>query len=527
MVFNIVNEQHGLLCAVLDCLTVRELIRYSNVSRMCRQGYSSYCQTAFAPQNVLKDYFTPVEIDSFRRLQLQTGMVISGSTALALASCAENFANSDLDLYAEGESVAEVAEWLASAGFVRKALMGYNRPDMLLSPADVPAGENGWAISDKRFGGGPHGAYSPGVLAVNEYVRERPDGKGSARVQLIACMHTVGATILNFHSTAVMNIVSAHAIYCLYPESTFINKMSYMRVQREGEKDQIAKYESRGFTAEPMVSPFPLSGELVPGKQCLADSFTWVIPLAHPDVAENDSHIARLSDPIRGTSWTLHWTPDFLELRFHIIKACMLKCGLTVADTTSWHRVLDSSLQEVWNCLTFEGLDMKHVRASARYSKVFLYCLQYMDGLLEANVQRERELLEYIWQDGVRYPVGNIIDAADIWRQVPAVMRDLRSFAFMMVRTLNSRDEDYGMSFNVRSNLPLERQNAMEKQFAERWEALTRGANYVDEVYQEMPCRKYTLNRSHTAVLIIRTMRVREIVDAEFYILLSVHYHYT
>ena len=99
------------------CLSAAELYRYSQTSKAAHRSVTSYVRRAFQLEHVLGSYFTSPQILEFRRLQFETGMFISGSTALQFFDRTV-YPDSDLDLYVERRYHVPIALWLESIGYI-------------------------------------------------------------------------------------------------------------------------------------------------------------------------------------------------------------------------------------------------------------------------------------------------------------------------------------------------------------------------------------------------------------------------
>lgn len=73
-------------------------------------------QHAFSVDKLLSPYFTSTEVIRFRKLQCDTGALISGSTALQFFDRV-TYSESDLDVYVEHRFSRTLAEWLLEIGY--------------------------------------------------------------------------------------------------------------------------------------------------------------------------------------------------------------------------------------------------------------------------------------------------------------------------------------------------------------------------------------------------------------------------
>jgi hypothetical protein len=131
---------------------------------------------AYKLEKVLSPYFSEIQIPRFRSLQMQTGMLISGSTALQFFLRAP-WAGSDLDLYVERQYASNVAHFLLDCGYIHEP---YERQI-----------QNAFQHSIH------HPAYyaGSGIRTVFNFK------KGSLNIQVIVASSSVMHCIFSFHSS--------------------------------------------------------------------------------------------------------------------------------------------------------------------------------------------------------------------------------------------------------------------------------------------------------------------------------------
>ncbi|KAJ8463889.1 hypothetical protein ONZ45_g17424 [Pleurotus djamor] len=217
-------------------------------------------------ERLISRHFYPRHFDAFREMQALTGLIISGSTTLNFFTF-EGHQSSDLDLYVNILGAEYVSVWLDSVGckphfrldpisfqFVvgrrLQEMLGMTLEDVrALVPADIKR-------KMQDLGGVPmfeseHAPYmdscrytSPHLLGVIDYL----SAKGS-RIQLMVCVGGVMDCVLRFHSSSVMNIATAHACYCLFPNETLRMRLS-LAFRSEDTKTRYGhqKYRRRGWT---------------------------------------------------------------------------------------------------------------------------------------------------------------------------------------------------------------------------------------------------------------------------------------
>lgn len=91
-------------------------MRYARICRTAKYAVSSYIRRTFKLERLLGPFFSETQILEFRRLQFETGALISGSTALQFFD-RSFYPDSDLDIYVHFENMREIALWLDSIGY--------------------------------------------------------------------------------------------------------------------------------------------------------------------------------------------------------------------------------------------------------------------------------------------------------------------------------------------------------------------------------------------------------------------------
>ncbi|KAJ3720686.1 hypothetical protein C8R42DRAFT_538107, partial [Lentinula raphanica] len=161
---------------------------------------------------ILSAYFTRDEVDSFRNLQAVTGMVISGSSALQFFNREvydTNDHRSDLDTYCVLSKCDAVGDWLLSHNYEyqpqRNQLPCF--ADDWKKTQESKSTSIDTNLESERY---PSRTFA----SVWNFIR---DGR---TVQVIAVKVSVVESILSFHSTCVMNIITHRAAYCLFAKAT-------------------------------------------------------------------------------------------------------------------------------------------------------------------------------------------------------------------------------------------------------------------------------------------------------------------
>lgn len=172
------------------------MIHFGQINKAARTAVANYSQLNFDIKRVLSPYFSEEDIKSFRQLQLTTGTVISGSTAVQFFD-RTTYPESDLDVYVEHQYCRDVAWWLMSRGYEFKP----SRPEQPKSFVAAfrtwsPDVDGIWAL----FVQDPVGYLGHGVTDIFDFFKV-----GSQRkVQLISTRGCPMEVILNFHSSKLI-----------------------------------------------------------------------------------------------------------------------------------------------------------------------------------------------------------------------------------------------------------------------------------------------------------------------------------
>ncbi|KAF9019136.1 hypothetical protein BDZ89DRAFT_1044066 [Hymenopellis radicata] len=160
------------------------------------------------PFNVMiAPFMTLTSAPAFRQLLADTNAVVSGSSALAFFNIG-SFVGADLDIYTKFESVYLVGSFFIGMGyhFVPHLRQHFPFPALACygSPDDYPGDDSLVYLSS---------------TIVDVFTFMNHAGK---KVQVIASRLSFMHTILSFHSTLVMNFITATHAISLYPFQAFI-----------------------------------------------------------------------------------------------------------------------------------------------------------------------------------------------------------------------------------------------------------------------------------------------------------------
>ncbi|KAJ4489698.1 hypothetical protein C8J55DRAFT_390463, partial [Lentinula edodes] len=164
----------------------------------------------------------------FPRYKATTGLIVSGSTALSFFTRVPYGGN--LDTYCQLSQAQTVGQWYESHGFT-------------FAPTDK---QNPLFTTDYLLDDDIREYRVKNIESVWNFIR------GQHRVQLIATRGSPLETILSFHSTCVMNILTHRAAYCLFPQLTLEDKTTLLidlvSPLTEIQTAAVRKYALRGFT---------------------------------------------------------------------------------------------------------------------------------------------------------------------------------------------------------------------------------------------------------------------------------------
>ncbi|KAJ4464241.1 hypothetical protein C8J55DRAFT_407604, partial [Lentinula edodes] len=230
---------------ILDNLSPVELESFSRCNRKFQHFVKIYKTSVFRIEKIYGTFFDPPEvIGEFQDLQGSTGLVVSGSTALGFFT--RGHYAGDLDTYCQLLHSRVVGHWYQSHGY------GYVPTDGQLDDLDADIDRVNAAIR----------ADTPTIAVfedtdIREYKLHNIAAvwnfqHGPRQIQLVATKYSPLKTILSFHSTCVMNVVTHRAAYCLYPKLTLESRATLLVDMEipltEVQAYAVDKYVRRGFS---------------------------------------------------------------------------------------------------------------------------------------------------------------------------------------------------------------------------------------------------------------------------------------
>ncbi|KAK6519736.1 hypothetical protein TWF506_000035 [Arthrobotrys conoides] len=139
---------------------------------------------------------------------------------------------------------------------------------------------------------------------------ERPTHRGQV-VEIRVCSNSpLGAFLAAVNTTHLLNLVTSHKAYALFPKSAFMHKMSFITrdLNTDSVQHSLLRYSQYDYDFRPIIwnsSPLPYTQEITCPRR-VGDKFTWVI--------EFDNHgIPAPAVPqhvIESTCFRLSVTPD-------------------------------------------------------------------------------------------------------------------------------------------------------------------------------------------------------------------------
>ncbi|RPD65283.1 hypothetical protein L226DRAFT_456156 [Lentinus tigrinus ALCF2SS1-7] len=278
--------RHPVYDTIFSCLTPASFARISRVCRDIREGAVDFATRAYNINRRLGYYFSdPL---AFRALMARTRFFISGSFALQFFD-RTFYPGSDLDLYVQKAlDVLEIGRWLEKEGYTYKPTVAQR--------ATVDAQikiRQAWGETEVYNGGLVVGD----VLSFEKQVQD-VSGTETRKVQLVVPSprhRSPLETILNFHSTCVMNVITHDAAYSLYPYATFELNSSAVLTKDTSPRttNALEKYVGRGFRMldAKILSTNPKGDQttfVVDLQRQVADEHSWIIPLSTNGLPRNE-----------------------------------------------------------------------------------------------------------------------------------------------------------------------------------------------------------------------------------------------
>ncbi|KZP15443.1 hypothetical protein FIBSPDRAFT_81987 [Athelia psychrophila] len=364
--------------------SILDILAFRLTCHLARRAADVYTARAYDMDRALLGFFG--DPAGFRWMQADTGTLISGSFAVQYFERAF-YPEADMDLYAHPGFALAVGEWLHSDGY--RLVDGTKRGG--LADRDFWRGmhNNNWTglggatvsvpHDDDPLDGNDSDEYgSDHVDDVYTWHKPKATGGLPLVVQVISCKRSPLQTIVAFHSTVVLNVISHQAAYAFYPLSTFGHHHGLELLPTATPAAAAhQKYRDRGWT----IDCSRTGGHYYPSKtRWPTDVHTWVIPSPCPGLAPDRP------DSLRANSFVLQGVDRYpYSVSSGILVHPALRLQYAVADALV--------LRDVEHTLEF------HWRVNRRR--------------LEALSVRER-YRQWIWMDD--WAQKKLIEAQDKWR---------------------------------------------------------------------------------------------------------------
>ncbi|PPQ96722.1 hypothetical protein CVT26_010275 [Gymnopilus dilepis] len=222
-------------------LDIDAIISLSKTSSALHSAYTFYAKEAWDPTKRFASWFKNPA--AFRRLLSRTNSVISGSFALQFFD-RSYYPTGDMDIYLRVAGADEVCRWLTRQDYT---YVRQNKTYPHVISRD--------RVHFDRAVRNLSSSVSP-LLAVYNFERKLELSKTESIVRhvqvIVVDTDPIEHILFDFHSTVVMNFITAERAVSIFPHSTFIDRLSYTSKVRDkaiiDKPDWRIKYERRGFT---------------------------------------------------------------------------------------------------------------------------------------------------------------------------------------------------------------------------------------------------------------------------------------
>ncbi|KAF7985885.1 hypothetical protein HWV62_43764 [Athelia sp. TMB] len=308
------------------------LFKFARTCQAAHCSVQSWMAKAYAINpHLSRFFFDPVR---FRNLQARTGSLISGSNALQFLD-RTFYENSDLDLYVHSVHAIEVGIHLMKMeGYV------YLGGHASLLPASGTTDTDEFMVDEMEA---RETLYSAGAIHdVLRFMRPGPNGS-RLNLQLILTITSCFETVMRFHSTCVMNLISWDYAVALYPRATFelsINQRCHIipfslfpsEIAR-AESDATAaieKYRARGKVDIPWSEREESKLAFFEGvHRYVGDNFCWTLPLdttgIKPWRSEPRSPPRLTPDLVFNNGWTMVVHQERMTPAYSVLTSPLLK----------------------------------------------------------------------------------------------------------------------------------------------------------------------------------------------------------
>ncbi|PPR00567.1 hypothetical protein CVT24_005470 [Panaeolus cyanescens] len=334
-------------------LEPEDLARLGKVSLNMRALRNHALLYRYSIAKLLRNFMPPRLYLPFREAQQRSRAVISGSAVLEYLAEAD-FGIPDLDIYVPQARSKMLLEFMTDnfeiVPTVPKRKVALFSPNNLVPPYIEAQNQSEFLIHNDS------GYSDTSIAAVHNF-----HYKGRI-LQVISCLTSPMDTILRFHSTVVMNVVTATHAYCLYPRPTLTHMRGLINGDRTPENDLcLDKYKGRGYS---FISSVPNSSlrscalsPLSTKRRFVGDVHSFAIPLRR-------SETLPVKDTIMVNSWEL-WYKRYCwqaETSYSVFSAPRLSSPMVACNSkvfsairrafTSHRNVVDDDFEEMDGVVT-------------------------------------------------------------------------------------------------------------------------------------------------------------------------------
>ncbi|KAG1881323.1 hypothetical protein F4604DRAFT_1577927 [Suillus subluteus] len=361
----------------------RELM---HLGRSCHAAYAAfkdYSRRAFSINRHLSDFISKPLL--FRGLQARTGTLIAGSNALQFLDRTV-YDEADMDVYVHPGHAREVMDYVVERE-------GYEFKPHSKQPHDYRK-----IVADKWDNTRMRQNYPiKGVRSVLSL--EKHDSDGYRKIQVIECTMSPFDTIINFHSTCVMNFIAFDAAYSLYPIATFEDR-STLQVWRARPLHDVSvpiKYGQRGFR---WLSALPLDTSLstsfYPHMTCtVGDQYTWKLPLDIQGVdlrpRMSSSSTPFQFDPVTCNGWSLLERDGQMATVYEPIQSAIFRYNYTTASALLHLGLYHFMLEQCFlRRMSLEDTDIVETAKQTWYGDTFntVSCFEFYSWRFDAELAR-------------------------------------------------------------------------------------------------------------------------------------------
>ncbi|KAJ6501442.1 hypothetical protein C8R47DRAFT_1211021 [Mycena vitilis] len=286
----LLSAPEPLLLRVVSFWTLWDIINCHALSTTMHGIVRYYKSLAWDPDFHFRPWFID-EPSTFRAMLKDYGAVIAGSQVVQLLDRSK-YPDSDMDIFMRSGSVEPMGYWLQHQGYrFQNATPTYDDVGNQAFLASIRC------LSTKLVSNKRKDDPVNRVFNYQRYIASRTIIYHQV-IQLVAVdMNPIHHIIFDFHSTGVMNYMTADTVVSVFPRSTFLLHKSYStRNRTERETDAAkwrCKYRDRGFRIIRKRTRGNHT-DLKLGKRSSNDRHAWVIRLEPPPLRQREFELSLL-----------------------------------------------------------------------------------------------------------------------------------------------------------------------------------------------------------------------------------------